>query len=344
MKQCKKTIRTIIAIAIVCILTQAVSQVGLLHYSFQTIEKYLVQKDLLLCVNSLQAELKHLDDLVFGWSAWDDTALFIGGKKENYIRENLTDDALQKQNLNVFCILDTQGKPVWSRYIEILGNKQRAIDLSMFSEEALRKNPVLWNHKDPNSCISGYYSTEGGVLMLSSRPVTSNSNTGPVHGTVIMGRFITDPFIASITRQACLKFSWWNLRSDYTKQIMGGYISRVTEQNPVFIEFENNAIAGYVVLPGIQKKKAILLKILLADELAPYKSRLMAISIAIYFIEGVLFLACLTIIFNKQCKAYDVQTEQAVGTSDITACSAFEQADNPQDDAAQIPVSCEKYT
>jgi sensor domain CHASE-containing protein len=327
MRQYRITKSFIVPLCIIFLLVQAASTCGLFHLSFQTIEKYLVRKDLQFCVKSLQAELNHLDDLVFGWSAWDDTALFIEGKKENYIRENLTDDALRKQNVNVFCILDTRGKPVWSRYIEIRDNKQRTIDLSMFSKEALQKNPVLWNHSDPNSCISGYYSTEGGILMLSSRPVTSNSSNGPIHGTVIIGRFITNPFIASMTRQTCLDFKWWNLRTDYTKETMGEYISLITEQNPVFIEFEDDAVAAYMALPGIQIKKAILLKFLLANELTPYKSRLMAISIMVYFIEGFLFIACLIVIVNKrQCEAYRAKTEWRAGTPVVPAPPAFEEA------------------
>ena len=232
MKQGNKIVSYVVLLSIVFVMVQTASLFGLFRISFKAVEKFVARKNLQFCINSLQAELNHLNTVCFEWSAWDDTGAYIEGQKPQFITENTTEVTLREKNLDVICILDKHGKPLWSRFVRNSGNECQTIQLDMFSPENLQKNPALWNHKNPNSCVSGFCSTENGVLMLSSRPVTNNTNSPPIHGTIIIGRFISDQVIASIARQTCLDFKWWNLHSDYTRQAMEKYTSQITPENP----------------------------------------------------------------------------------------------------------------
>jgi sensor domain CHASE-containing protein len=337
MRQCRITKVFVVPLCVVFLLIQTASIYGLFQLSFQTIEKYVVKKNIQFCTNALSAELKRIDSITYEWAAWDDTAMFIQGKAPDFIRQNLFIGALLKKNLDVLCILDLNGKPIWSR-AKARDRESRDIELSMFTPQVLQKETILWNHKDPNSYISGYYPTEGGVLMFSSRPVTSNNNTGPIYGTIIMGRFVSDKVIASIARQDSLDFKWWNLHSEYTKQAVKEYVSRITGEDPVFIELGSDTLTAYTILPGLRKENAILLKFVLANELVPYKNRFMAISTVIYFVEGFLFLIGLIITANKQCEVYSRRTKQAARISVVTTPPASEETTVSQDVAPQDVV------
>jgi sensor domain CHASE-containing protein len=319
------------------VLIQAASLIVLFQFGFQAIEKYMVQKNFQFCMIALQNELKSLDGLTFEWSSWDDTGLFIEGKKQNYIEENLKSDTLVGKNIDVLCFLDLHGKPVWSRFVKTHGKESRSIDLSMFSEEALQKNPTLWNHKDPNSCVSGYCSTEGGVMIICSRPVTNNKNENPIHGTVIFGRFVTDQLIDSIAKQTCLNFKWWNLRTEYTRSAVENYLSKITPQEPILLESEGGAIAAYAVLRDIDKKDAILIKFLLANEIASYKNSLILKCLGIYFIECLIFLVSLAAFANRQCMDCRSQSKQADESLPTAEYSSFEQMSETQS-SAEDPV------
>jgi sensor domain CHASE-containing protein len=301
MKQYDKILPSIIPLSILCVVVQTASLVGLFQFFSGNIEKCAVRKYLQFSTDALQTELNRIGGVAFEWSAWDDTGLFIEGKNPSYLQANMTENTLREQNLNVICILDSQGKLICNRCVKASDKEMRNIDLSLFSPENLRKNPALWNHRDPNSCVTGCYSTEGGVLMLSSRPVTNSKNTGPVRGAVIMGRFITEDFIASITKQPCLDFYWWSLRTDYTKNALGKYLSKITDENRVYIESSFKTTTAYTVLPDIDGKDAVLIKFVMANEFSPYKEGLLAKCIGIYAIEGFIFLVYLASFANKYC-------------------------------------------
>jgi sensor domain CHASE-containing protein len=308
MKQGSKIVSCVVLLAVTFVMVQTASLIGLFRISFKTIEKIVARKNLRSCINSLQEELNHLNDLAFEWSAWDDTGLFIEEKKPQYIGENMSENTLREKNLDIICILDNRGQIAWSRFVKSSGNESLKINLEMFSQKNLQNNKVLWNHKDVNSSVTGYCATESGILLLGSRPVTNNTNSPPIHGTIIIGRFITDRMIASIAKQTCLDFQWWNLHSDYTRQAMHKCLSQITPDSPVYIEFELNTAAAYTVLQDINKNDAVLVKFLMTDDLASCRDELLIKSISVFFAEGFLFLVCLAFATNRVCRKYSFKS------------------------------------
>jgi sensor domain CHASE-containing protein len=338
MKQVNKILSSIMPLAILFVLVQAASLVAFLHISFRAIEEYAIKKNLQSCVGQMQTELDRIGGVILQWSAWDDTARFVKGQNPDFIQANMAENTLQKQNLNVLCILDSQGKPLWTRCVKIHDNKPETVKLTLFSPEFLKKNDALWNHKSPDNCVAGYYSTEGGVLMLSSRPVTSNDNTGPVCGAVIMGRFINDEFIASVAQQDCQNFQWWNLRTDYTRDAMQQYLSRITPENPIYIESNPHTATVYTVLPDINGKDAFLIKFVMANDIASFKQGWLAKSFCLYLIEGLVFIAYLAAFANKHCTTCRTQITQDENFTEETRCVSFQQITETQHSTEELPI------
>jgi sensor domain CHASE-containing protein len=312
MKQSDNILASILPLSILFVLIQAASLIGFFQFSFHAVEKYAIKKNLQSCIHSMQRELDRIGGVVYEWAAWDACAAFMKGKNPTFLQENMVESSMQKQNLNAFCIVDPNGKPVWTRCVKYHNDKEELVNLTLFSPEVLNSNPALWKHKDPNSCTAGYYSTKGGALMLYSRPVTSSDNTGPVCGAVIMGRFISDKFIASIAGQDCLDYEWWNLRTDYTRNALQQYLTRITNENPIYIETTPDIATAYTVLPDIEGKAAILIKFVTANDVASFKKGWMAKCGGIYALEGLIFIAYLTAFANKHCSKCRDQITQEV--------------------------------
>jgi sensor domain CHASE-containing protein len=304
---------SVIPLSVLFVLIQAASLIGFFYVSFRAVEKYAIEKNLQSCVNVMQTELDRISGVVYEWSAWDATVQFVKGENSNYIKNNTAENTFEEQKLNVFCILDAQGKPVWTHCVKFHDDKQEIVKLTLFTPEVLEQNPALWKHKDPNSCVTGYFSTEGGALMLCSRPVVSSNQPGIIHGAVIMGRFVSDNFIASITQQECQAFDWWNLRTEYTKNAMQQYLARITDENPVYVETTPDTATAYTVLPDIDGNDAILIKFVMANDVASFKQGWLARCLGIYAIEGLIFIVYLAAFANKhctKCRAQIIQDEQ----------------------------------
>ncbi len=309
MKQNDKILSSVIPLSILLVLVLTATQIGLFQYSFGAIEKYAIGRNMKSLVSALQTELDRISNVVFEWSAWDDTALFVQGQNPDFIQKVMAESTMHKQNLNIICIVDSKGNPLWSESIKFQDSTPKQIESSFFSSENLKKNTALWNHKDPDSCVIGYCLAEGGVLMLSSRPITNNANTGPVLGAVIMGRFLTDEFIASIAQQACVDFEWWNLRSEYTRKALQKQLSQITQVNPVYIETNPVNATAFTVLADIEGKDAVLIKFVMANEIGYCRDGLMAKCVGLFAIEGLVFIIYLASFVNKCCTTCRKQAE-----------------------------------
>jgi adenylate cyclase len=288
-----KIISFVIVLSVIFVVTLMASLAGAFLDPFHALENKVALKSFQYTTTSLQNEKKFLDRLLVDWSAWDASADFVQGKDPNYIKENLPENTQQEQNLNVFCFLDTKGKLVWSRCVQFHDKELRSIGLSMFSEESLRNNPTLWNHKDAESSVFGYCSTEGGILMLASRPITNSENTGPIYGTLIMGRFVTDSYLTEITKQTCLSLEWWNLKHDYTHLAIGGFLSQITPVNPIFLEYDENTVAAYTILQDIDGSDAILIKSTMPNNVVIYRDEFLVNGIIVFSIVSPIFFIAL---------------------------------------------------
>lgn len=337
-KYLKNILASVLPLSILFVLVQAASLVLFFHFSFHAVEEYTIEKNLQSCVHAMQTELDRIGGVVFEWSAWDACASFIKGKNPTFIQDNMVESSMQEQNLNAFCIVDPNGKPAWTRCIKITDDKEQAVNLALFSSQILEENPVLWKHKDPNSCVAGYYSGKDGVLMLYSRPITSNSNTGPVCGAVIMGRFLNDKFIASIAQQDCLDYQWWNLRTEYTRNALRHYLSQITNENPIYAQTTPNTATAYTILPDIYGKDAILIKFVTANDVASFKKGWLAKCTGIYAIEGLIFIACLAAFANKHCTKCRKQITQNAQSAPTIECISFKQVTKPQPSTEELLI------
>ena len=337
-KQNRNILASIIPLSILFVLVQAASLIGFFHVSFKAVEEYAIQKNLQSCIYVVQMELVRISGLVYEWSAWDDTVLFINGRNPNYIQDNAAEDSMREQNLNVFCIVDPNGKPVWTRCVKIQDEHQEGINLSLFTADALKNNPALWEHNNPDSCITGYYSTNEGVLMLCSRPVFHSSQKDLIQGAVIMGRFVTDKFLESITRQDCRDFEWWNLSSEYTREAMQQYLSRITDENPVYVETTQAASVAYTILPDINGKATILIKFVMPNDIATFKKGWLFRCAAIYGIEGLVFIAYLAAFANKHCIRCQSQTQRDILETAVAESISITQPDETLQYEDELPI------
>lgn len=329
---------SILPLAILFVLIQAASLIGFFHFSFQGIEKYVIQKKMDSCVGAMQMELDRISGLVYEWSAWDATAAFLAGQDPNYPEDNSVEDTMKEQNIHVFGIFDAHGNPVWTRCVKEQGGRQEVFNLNLFSPETFKKNPFLWEHDNPNSCITGYYPTEAGILMLCSRPVIQPGNKGLIRGTVIMARFVNDKLIASIARQKCQDFQWWNLDSAFTRDAVTDYLSMITHENPIHVEINPKQAAVYTTLKDIHGTDAMLMKLVLKNDIASFKEGWLFRCIAIYGIEGLVFVLYLAAFANKHCLRCMAQLKEENSIQDTIRLNSTQENNLPERSFEDLPI------
>ncbi len=167
--------------------------------SFAELEREEAKKDLERCVQAIDRELHHLDLLCFDWSAWDDTYRFVQDGDQGYVDTNLVASTFTLNDLSLLYVFDLTGRLVWGKAIDLETEEAIALEALPMGHRSA-DHPFL-HHEEPGSSITGVQMTERGPMLLSSRPIVTSEREGPIRGTLLMGRFLTDRLVTTLAQQ-----------------------------------------------------------------------------------------------------------------------------------------------
>ncbi|MBF0413805.1 MAG: response regulator [Desulfamplus sp.] len=176
----------------------------LILQDFIALEKMDAKKDIERCKMAIDREIVSIDIITSDWGNWNDTYNFVQDRNPKYIETNLPAEAFLSSRTHLIYIINLSGEVVFGEIYDKAW--KRKITLKDFPNIF---NPFHFflNHQNIDSFKSGVYATEEGYLLLSSHPVLTSSHTGPIQGTIIMGRFLTEKMVENLNNQTRVVFS-----------------------------------------------------------------------------------------------------------------------------------------
>jgi methyl-accepting chemotaxis protein len=245
----KKILVIILATAIVLSGSIFVASKFIFTNSFGTLEKRDAIENTGRAVNGLSGALDALDVLNYNWSAWDDTYNYAQDPNQEYVESNLSDTSFANAKLNLVLIADKSGKVVYSKLYDLQKNQETAI-----SQETMTKlaSPAILQHKDVDASLVGILSLPEKPLLISSRPVIHSDGQGPVGGTIIMGQYLDELILKSISDSTHLPIELSGpVSGQLPKEFKQAY-SQLTAENSIFVQpLNNETIAGYTLVKDI---------------------------------------------------------------------------------------------
>ncbi len=175
--------------------------------SFSRLETREMSQHVDRVTRALQKEMESLNITNNDWSAWDDTYEFIVDHNEEYIEANLSTSTWIALDTNVVLFVDEHGTIVHGQAIDLVEQEEIPIPPTLL--EHLDRG-VLLAHEDTSSYLTGWINLTDGLLMVTSRPIITNDYQGPIHGGLIMGRFVTDERIAALSDLVHVDVSFWD--------------------------------------------------------------------------------------------------------------------------------------
>jgi len=231
--------------------------------SFLALEREEAITDVKRSVEALQREINFLDFLVWDWAAWDETYEFIETRSEAYIKANLVLETFADDDLNVLCFIDTSGKVIWG---ETRDRQTEITHLPEFPRNALPANHPLLAYKAENKPlaevkIAGIYKTRKGPMLISSRPILTSQSEGPIRGSVIIGKYITDKIIKKLVKQTQVDFQIFRIMDGALPEPLKDIPSRITDESRYLIESAGaDYVHAYTTLTDIKGDTALLLE------------------------------------------------------------------------------------
>ena len=254
--------KTISVLAGVIALSIALNYFVLRHIGFPgfvDLEQDEAERNVMRSQVAIQNELEHLSTFVWDWAQWDDSYKFIQNSNQEYIESNLTIPSFTSNEINLIMYYNIEGKLVWGGAYDL--NDEESIDLSQLPSLKLSPKHSLLNHTATDSAFTGVALTSRGAMLIASRPITTSEGTGPIQGSLLMGKFLTDPVIEALRQQTHVDFNVWPINSlPDTSNEREALAQLKTNDQIVLREMNKEILTAYSVMDDYADNPAILLR------------------------------------------------------------------------------------
>jgi adenylate cyclase len=194
------------------------------------------------------------------WGAWDDTYQFVVDKNEDYRESNLTDSSLTNLGLNLMLIADSSGEMVFGAALDLQAEK--SVPLPAGISALVAGHDPLLQHADTESIKSGILLLDEGPLLIASHPILTSQQEGPIHGAMVMGRWLDDERIAQLAKRTQYALTLHRLDDAQMPPDFQGALAQLQTAGDVFVNpLSQDVVAGYTVLNDIYAQPRLVLRV-----------------------------------------------------------------------------------
>ena len=216
------------------------------------------KRDIERVVGALDRTIENLRNTNIDWGAWDEAYSFIAGQNPDFVSGNLVNETYLRLGLSVIIYADANANIVYGGGF----NQDTGIPAQIPQGLAphLARGQRLVSHTGVQSGLAGLINLPEGVMIISSHPVLTSTEMGPVRGSVIFGRFIDKGLIANLKETTLFDIEAraadiQDLPADYQRALASA------DEKGIYTKKESSdSIAGYAVIDDIFDEPALVLR------------------------------------------------------------------------------------
>jgi signal transduction histidine kinase len=261
--------------------------------SFVRLEKRDMVVDLNRAISFLESNIDALDLINADWAAWDDTYEFINEINTAYIKSNLVEGTFTNLGLNLMAFINPAGEVTYGNGFDLVGEEKTSLPEGFV--EYIAKNPSLVKFSDSEGAKRGIIVLPRHVMMISSLPILTSMDEGPIRGALVMGRYLDTKEVHRYSRILHLNMSVVD-----TQGLPEITHLMVDAANDLVVRtWDNEKIIGYGLIRDVFNAPAVALKIV--KERDVYGIGVAALkNIAVWMtIFGILFLVLMIMLLDK---------------------------------------------
>jgi PAS domain S-box-containing protein len=270
----------------------------LLLNSYVKLDEERVSADVQRLNSAVENELSQMKAASSDWSSWDDSYEFITDRNEDYLTTNLVDDSFLNFRLNLMVFVNSLGEVVYSKAYDLQNEAEVALPDS-FQQHLYPADTALLHHTDPSSTLTGILLLPEGPMLVSSNPILTSAEQGPIRGTLIWGRYLDEEVIDALAEQTLLSLDIITF-ADGESLLNFPEVQQPLLEDTIFVSpLSSESISGYSLIRDIYGEPALILKV---DEYRTiYQQGLTSVNYFILFVVAVslLFSALIYILIDK---------------------------------------------
>lgn len=290
----KIIIVTVMVLSFMVIVFYAASRFILMS-GFLNLEKELSKREVNKVVNLFNYNLASLVSITTDYAHWDDTYQFAKDQNKKYIDINLVNTTYDNLKLNFIIMVNKNNQIIFEKAYDLISKQNLPFpeSLNLILES---QNKYLLSHSDIRNIKSGIILIPEGIVMVSSAPILTSANKGPVEGVVIFGYFLDKNVIEKITLNQIFieKIADKNIPVDFKKSLIG-----ISDKNRIVVQILGaDKIASYTTINDVFSDPALILKIVSPRSIYKQGQFMIAYFLVFVIIIGAVFL--IMVVFNLE--------------------------------------------
>jgi len=255
--------KTLIIIGITFLVLMTIAYIGaknILLDSSKRVEENNTRQNVSRVYSTLSAELSSMEAIMGDWAAWDDTYAFIEDANEEYIESNLVDGTFAGLDINLMLFIDNTGKTIFGKAVDLVSEEEVPIPPGL--QAHLAENDLLLFHAGTESSITGLINIPEGPMLVASQPILTSDDEGPIHGTLIMGRYLDTAKIEKLAEETRLSLVFRRYTDPQLPPDFQVAQASLSDESPFFSQpLSEQSIAGYLLLQDIYGEASLVLRV-----------------------------------------------------------------------------------
>jgi signal transduction histidine kinase/CheY-like chemotaxis protein len=157
---------------------------------FDQLDHSALQQNVDRIQSAMTAELSQLNQTAGDWGSWDDAYRFAVGANTKFIAENIYPGLYDSLRVNAFYFYDTHDALIQGVGRDLITGE--ALDFPELAPNGKATGAFPIVHALDQPPTRGLLATRHGILMFATSPIITAHYEGPSHGTLLIGRLITD--------------------------------------------------------------------------------------------------------------------------------------------------------
>ena len=234
--------------------------------SFEKLEEQDTRQNLERALSALSDDLSTLDHTTGDYSSWNRTYDFAVHPDPEYAQSELPDGMLIRYRINAVLIFNSSGRLLVSKGFDLKTGQVTPVLQSLL--EHLSYRAELLHHVDTRSSIAGTLLLPEGAMLVASRPILTADGKGPIHGTLIMGRYLDWHEVNSLAEITHLPLTLYRFDDPRIPADLEAAKKSLSSRVPTLIRPLNvDSIGAYLLIEDIYGKPALILNVNLPREI-----------------------------------------------------------------------------
>ncbi len=293
--------KAIVIVALTLVLSAgilyAISMLTLLR-GFADLEEWHIREDVQRVTSALSNEISALDSLNVDWASWDDTYAFIEDAGAEYIESNLVAGTFIEMGLNIMVFADSAGDIVFSRAFDLLDEEEMPVPQGL--REHLTPGGLLLHHSDIESGAAGIVLLPKGPMLITSRPILTSEDEGPIRGALVMGRYLDDAELQRLAATLRLSITVLPLNDLNASSDFQSVYSSLSGGSSIIVQpLSEEIVAGYTILNDIYGEPVLMLSVETSRDIYQQGQHSMGYYLLSLIIFGIVFGVIVILILER---------------------------------------------